>query len=1736
MGGAKVLGGAGVAVVSARLLPETGQAKSPINGAGEASMETENVGRDRRATRQQRPARWAVGVLLVALALTGIATSAAAAGAGSVADVSLSASSTGGAATATIWNLRFVTPDALPAGASVTVSAPAGTSFPAGGASVYDLTQNASIPVSAQSLSGGGDAVSLTLGSGAPARDLLALHFAGVTNPPGGTPLSSVTVATTVDSQPAGAGGGAFGSPQSVSELGFSPSSPAGGATGVTWSLHFTTSPQGGLPGTGDGKITLAAPAGTVFSGAAPTIYDLDTGMTIGVASPALSNSSATESVPVTSRVAGGEKLVLIQPDVTNPAAGTPFAGVSLSTSADSVPASPASGGFVAAGSVSNVAFGASNAGAGATNTTWNVRFTLSASGGLSDHGTITIGGPSGTSFAGGSPNVWDLTTGIQLPAVAAHSGSSETITAGGELAGGDTLEVSQSGVTNPPGGISPGQVSVSTSSDPSPVAASALGAATSSISNVAVAENTLAGGASAAVWSYSFVTSTTGALSGGNTVTINAPSGTTLFGGCGTRVIDETTGAFDDLCGGRVTVSNGGATATITLDGGMSIGAGDSVVVLLAQTGNPAASGYAAADFSVSTSADTTAVSPASGQTFTRAAAPGAPIVNVSTPAGGASGASWSYTFAASPSGELSSTGGHAPGASIVVNAPSGTTLPGPCGTYVIDESTGVQDNLCGGPVTQSNNGATDTIHLDGGILIGAGDTVAVLFAGVTNPPAGTEPASGYSASTSSDTASASPSAGQTFSNPGAPVGVILSDTSGGSGRDWTVAFSPSQTGLLSGSSHSTITIAAPARTQLPPACGITVVDDTAASTDSLCGGDVVQSNGSATDAIHLDGGFIAAPGDDIRVQLNGVTEAGNPDATTLATSSDPTPSTVSGAAPPVTAITSGVTGQTTNPSPTFTFTSNQANSTFTCRLDGPGSQSGSPQACNSGSQSYSNLAPGAYTFTVTATGPQGLSDPTPPSAQFTEAAPPSGGGGGGGGGSSGTPQVSISPASLNFGTLTVGATSPAQTVTVTDRGTGPLQPVVALTGAGASQFRTGADSCSGVTINPGGTCSVDVEFVPSSPGGAGAALQISDASTGAFAASALTGIGAPFAQVSGVVQYNASPVPGATVQTCTIGARTCQTVSTNSAGAFTLAEPMPSTARYDLIAQPPGTIRAGSASISPLTVTPNGLSGLIISLPAPPSIVPGMTVVSPSHGIQTSSTPNPTVYWDEPTTVQLARSLFPAGGAVDVTELVITGTNAKTGAPASKVVDVGGSVAGNPVGETIGNQPLSVTIPPLDPIHGEVRLHVEYQRFPPGSFQPTGVSATQILDEIWPPAAPGTQFSNPFAPTDPLPAYFVNVGDPGGVFLGSATITGTDAASFKIVPLSSYGVPAGTRDCSASTLSLTQWDRIGSNPQGASACGIAVQFTPVAPANRVIYRATLEVRARGGNQNGLDEVSLVGCNSSISQVAAASDGYDPCSSPSAPDEDTEGEIASTGGGVGATSGSGGAGGSSSSGGSAGGAGGSAGQSQSGQDGELDLPMGYVDPSGTVYARVGHGSLVPLAGATVTLEVKTRRGFRAVANGSAVMSPSNRRDPDRTDSMGTFGWDVLPGIYRVAVTHPGCSAARSKRALSRVVVVPPPALHMRIVVICPGLKLASTQTSLRVHKRREHELLLTAHVRGRHPYGVVQFLHAGHLLGTAPVNPRTGIATLTIRVRPTRGFVARYLGSGLDAASSGHA
>ena len=86
------------------------------------------------------------------------------------------------------------------------------------------------------------------------------------------------------------------------------------------------------------------------------------------------------------------------------------------------------------------------------------------------------------------------------------------------------------------------------------------------------------------------------------------------------------------------------------------------------------------------------------------------------------------------------------------------------------------------------------------------------------------------------------------------------------------------------------------------------------------------------------------------------------------------------------------------------------------------------------------------------------------------------------------------LSPAGHDFGDVRQGDPSGPFTFTVSNDGTATSRPLtVGRSGADAADFTAGADSCTGATLAPGGSCTVEIGFTPSRVAAESASLDVS-------------------------------------------------------------------------------------------------------------------------------------------------------------------------------------------------------------------------------------------------------------------------------------------------------------------------------------------------------------------------------------------------------------------------------------------------------------------------------------------------------------------------------------------------------------------------------------------------------------------------------------------------------------------
>jgi two-component sensor histidine kinase len=156
------------------------------------------------------------------------------------------------------------------------------------------------------------------------------------------------------------------------------------------------------------------------------------------------------------------------------------------------------------------------------------------------------------------------------------------------------------------------------------------------------------------------------------------------------------------------------------------------------------------------------------------------------------------------------------------------------------------------------------------------------------------------------------------------------------------------------------------------------------------------------------------------------------------------------------------------------------------------------------------------SVTFTPTATGARAaaltITDNAGGTAGAQQSVPLSGTG-------AGVAAVTLSPQTLSFGSSNVGVASTAQSVMLTNSGSGTLSiSSVTIGGTNAGDFAIGSNTC-GVTLATGASCSVSVTFDPTAAGSRAASLVFADSAGNSPQSASLTGTGV------GVAAANLSP-----------------------------------------------------------------------------------------------------------------------------------------------------------------------------------------------------------------------------------------------------------------------------------------------------------------------------------------------------------------------------------------------------------------------------------------------------------------------------------------------------------------------------------------------------------------------------------------------------------------------------------
>ncbi len=1063
-------------------------------------------------------------------------------------------------------------------------------------------------------------------------------------------------------------------------------SSSAAGASGVTYTVAFSSSSTGAIPA--GGSITLVGTPGTVFpsSGRTYAITDSTTPSgsdgCISCSSGSISvvDNGAAVTIRLNNAINAADVLSLSVSQVVNPGAGS--YSLALSTSADTTPIDSTSYIVTAAASVTQPSVALSSSAAGASGVTYTLGFSASSTGALPAGDIITLVATPGTVFpsSGRTYAITDSTTASGTDTCISCSSGSLAVTDNGAavsirlnnaINAGDALSLSVSQVTNPSVGTYSLALSTSTDALPENSTSYAI-TAPLSITQPSVALSSSAAGASGVTYTLGFSASGTGALAAGDTITLVGAPGTVFPSSGHTYAItDSTSPSGSDGCiscsSGSLSVADNGAVVAIKLNN--AINAGDALSLAVSQVTNPGAGSYSLAVF---TSTDATPVQSAS-YTITGSVASStavtSPSLTVSTTAAGASGVTYSTNFTTSASGQL--VGGSS---SVTLVAPGGTVL-GTCSSNCISYTFVDHTNSSGSG--GGNNGDSAAIAGSGSIIsiavpntIHAGDSVTLTITGVTNPPVGSGT---IELSTSSDASGVS--LNDPMSSPNSVLSATVVPTStaaGASGVTYSANFTTSATGELVGGSSS-VTLVAPVGTVLGT-CGQNCINYTFVDHTNPSGSGGGNSGDSAS--IARGGSIISVTvpntihaGDSVTLSITGVTNPSAGDgAVILSTNSDTAPVDV---AAPTTAA-----------------------------------------------SQVSNVSVNLSNSAVGASG-------TIYEANFTTS-------------STGALQGGLSAITLRAAPGTVFTAS--GTATITDNthksGSGSVGPIGLAQGGAIALFVVPN------AISAGDSIALVVQGVTNASSVGANSLAVTTSSDTVPSAGGYT-LGQA-TSISGTVEGPGASggVQGSEVEACA-NTVLCATTTTDVSGHFQLTV---IEGAYALTALPPSG--SGDTPSTPATFTVGGtpLTGVTIALTGAATLGGGVSLVTAAGQVLNSSTAAPRSYWMDPYQLQLSPSLFPTGKTVVVTQVVVHGTNVETGQSAEQVVNVGGSVGGLPTGVVLGSQPIDVEMPAPYPIHGPVSYTFNYQTYSAVAVPP-GLAATQILDLVYPNQAPSEPQTEPLA-----------------------------------------------------------------------------------------------------------------------------------------------------------------------------------------------------------------------------------------------------------------------------------------------------------------------------------------------------------------------------------------------------
>ena len=385
---------------------------------------------------------------------------------------------------------------------TITLTASAGTIWPTNQSDYYYVDQTALSPKTP--LGGDGLQVSTTSDGASVGQivlpklvadgDTLSVVVSGVTNPPAGSNVLSVS--TSSDTIPAMSNPYTTTSPNALSVTSMTASSTLASAPGVTYTLSMSTSATGHLVG-GQGNIFLTASAGTVLptSTQAYSIVDNTTPSGSGTISSVTTDGSRAV-ITISNSIESADSILLSISGVTNPPA-VGAAPMVVWSSSDLTTTVYSSFDTTKPTSPINANMYMSSSSVDQSGVTYTINFNTSPAGALGTNASsITVVAPASTNFSSASFTVTDDTSGKSLgpSSDVSLSGGFAMVTlyVSANVAPGSTVTITISNVTNSP---APGEFTLSTSSDTSPEVVQLPSVSAPTVTSVSPSSGSTSGG-----------------------------------------------------------------------------------------------------------------------------------------------------------------------------------------------------------------------------------------------------------------------------------------------------------------------------------------------------------------------------------------------------------------------------------------------------------------------------------------------------------------------------------------------------------------------------------------------------------------------------------------------------------------------------------------------------------------------------------------------------------------------------------------------------------------------------------------------------------------------------------------------------------------------------------------------------------------------------------------------------------------------------------------------------------------------------------------------------------------------------------------------------------------------------------------------------------------------------------------------------------------------------------------